>query len=628
MGKGSILNRRILKWGLLPLLAWLVVLVYAYRGRRYEVITNLKSVPVPLQPITKRPVNLTEQFPELFPLQVAVLLTRDDEGGLGFVHAFQEMGIPFFVTRDFAQALRHSRLLIYPEVDGNTFTPGQAQELAQFVQTGGTVFAQNVFWGVLKPLFGFRDVQSGRSRHWFTILTEGHPLFKYLDRPEEKRVRMADETVASLFTTNGYMSDGTSGVLARFEDGSAALLGKTVGRGTVFLSGVGFDDVILRSQCNRHFQAPRAYVNAFEPGGDVWMLILRAWYENYSAGAVRLATIPKAERSWVMLSHDIDWENSVSKARVFAEMEARHHTSSTFFMQTKYVSDMNGRAFFAGTNLAVLSELTALGFDVESHTVTHARSFNQFSLGTGSETYATYRPRMARSGQAEGATVMGEVRVSKELLDGAINGHHTIFFRAGHLRFPPTLAEALVRCGYEFDSSFTAPDVLSNYPFVLTFDRDFEHESPVYEFPVTIEDEENPPLTERIGKALEVIQANADNGAVSVVLIHTNDPTSKVPAEESLLNQLPGDIGVSDMLSFARFWRARDHLKWRILQTENPHEVILKAQSGELADGFTFEFAQAISSVEGGAELLPDQHRMVLPLLSPGRESTFRILYQ
>jgi hypothetical protein len=610
------------------MVAWVMILVYAYQGRRYQVITNLKTVQVPLLPVIKRPVNLPEQFPESFPLQVAVLLTRDDEGGLGLVHAFQEMGIPFFVTRSLAPALRHSRLFIYPEVDGNTFTSEQAQELAQYVQAGGTVFAQNVIWGVLKPLFGFRNVQSGRSRHWVTILTESHPLFKYLDRPEEKRVRLANETVSSLFTTNGYTSDGTSEVLASFEDGSAALLGKSIGRGTVFVSGVGFDDVILRSQCNRHFQAPRAYVNAFEPGGDVWMLILRAWYENYSAGAVRLATAPQGERSWVMLSHDIDWENSVSPALAFARMETRHHTSSTFFMQTKYISDMNGRAFFSGANLAVLSQLTALGFDVESHTVIHARGFNQFSLGTGFETYATYRPHVARSGQAQGATVMGEVRVSKELLDGAIAGHHTVFFRAGHLRFPPTLAEALVRCGYEFDSSFTAPDVMSNFPFVLTFDRDFEHESPVYEFPVTIEDEENPPLPERLEKALEVIQANADNGAVSVVLIHTNDPGSKVPAEEFLLNHLPRDIGVSDMLSFARFWRARDLLKWRVLPTANPHEVILKTQSGELASGFTFEFAQAISSIEGDAELLPDHHRMVLPVLAPGKESAIHILYQ
>ncbi len=624
------MTKKIIKWSLALLaIACLVVLIFVYRSRRTrdEVFTDLRATQVPLQSVVKRPLNFTEEFPESFPLQVAVLLTRDDEGGLGFVHAFREMGIPFFVTRDLAQALRHSVLFIYPEVDANTFTKDQAQKLTQFVQRGGTVFAQDVFWGVLKPLFGFRTYQPGGFRHWVTFEAAGDPLLKYLDRPEEKRVRLADENVHLLFTTNGYTSDGTSRVLARFEDGSAALLRRSLGQGTAILTGVGFDDVILRSQCNRHFRAPRVYVNAFEPGGDVWMLILRAWYENSSGDAVRLVTVPKGQRSVIILSHDIDWEHSVPKALAFAEMEERHHLSSTFFMQTKYVSDANSAPFFNGSNLRVLRELTAKGFDVESHTVIHSRDFNKFPYGTGEETYSNYRPRAVSTGEATGGSVLGEVRVSKELLDGEIPGHRTIFFRAGHLRFPATLAEALVRCGYEFDSSFTAPDVLSNFPFVLTFDRDFEHESPIYEFPVTIEDEENPPLAGRIGKALEVIQANADNGAVSVVLIHTNDPESKVPAEESLLNGLPPGMGVSNMASFARFWRARDRLNWSVLEAGSPGEIILKAQSQEPVSGLTFEFSRNIASVDGGAELEPDHHHLVLPDLQPGKDVSFRVRY-
>jgi hypothetical protein len=222
---------------------------------------------------------------------------------------------------------------------------------------------------------------------------------------------------------------------------------------------------------------------------------------------------------------------------------------------------------------------------------------------------------------------MGEVRVTKELLDGAIPGHRTIFFRAGHLRFPPTLAEALVRCGYEFDSSFTAPDVMSNFPYVLTFDRDFADESPIYEFPVTIEDEESPPLGERIGKALEVIQANADNGAVNVVMIHTDDAKSKLMAEEALLNQLPPDIAVSDMLSFARFWRARDHLKWAVLPAGTPAQILLKARSDEAVGGLTVEFARNIASVQGGAQVLENRHRLILPDLEPGKEVSLHVRY-
>lgn len=588
----------------------------------------MKAVEVPLQPVVKPPLNLTEQFPESFPLQVAVFLARQDEGGLGLAHAFQEMGIPFFFTSEFDRAIAHSCLFIYPEVDGSTFTPDQVKKLAAFVQSGGSIFAQNVFAGGLKPLFGFRDVQAARTRHRVEISGQGNPLFQYLNRPEEGEIPLAGEQAATLFATNGYTSDGSSQVWAKFDDGSAAMLAKNTGQGTALLSGVSFDDVILRSQCNRHYQPYRAYVNTFEPGGDVWLLMLRAWYEHYAPGAVRLATIPQGKRSWLMLSHDVDWENSVLPMLDFAEMESRHHTNSTFFMQAKYISDMNGRAFFRGSNLRVLSRLVAMGFDVESHTVVHARGFNQFEPGTGQENYANYRPHMEKTGRAEGASVLGEVRVSKELIDAAIPGHHTVFFRAGHLRFPPTLAQALVECGYEFDSSFTAPDVMSNFPYALTYDQDFAHQSPVYEFPVTIEDEADPPLAERIRNALEVIQENAENGAVSVILIHTNDPKTKVPAEDDLLTRLPADIGTSDMLSFARYWRARDRLVWTVARGKDAQEVTLTVRSSEPASGLTFSFARDVASAGSGAELLSDHRHMVLPPLVAGQEARFDIVYQ
>jgi hypothetical protein len=83
-------------------------------------------------------------------------------------------------------------------------------------------------------------------------------------------------------------------------------------------------------------------------------------------------------------------------------------------------------------------------------------------------------PREPRS------SAKSEVRVSKELLDGEIPHQDTIFFRAGHFWVPDSLPEALERSGYQFDSSFTADDVLSNFPFALPqglgFDEDSEGE--------------------------------------------------------------------------------------------------------------------------------------------------------
>ena len=117
-------------------------------------------------------------------------------------------------------------------------------------------------------------------------------VFRYLDRPEEKKVRLGSEKIREIFWTNGYSPDPSAKVLATFEDGTAAVLSKASGKGRVYLTGGGLDDVTVRNQSNRDFEAQRRYVNAFEPGTDVWMLILRAWYDPTKSGraaVVRLA---------------------------------------------------------------------------------------------------------------------------------------------------------------------------------------------------------------------------------------------------------------------------------------------------------------------------------------------------
>jgi hypothetical protein len=416
-------------------------------------------------------------------------------------------------------------------------------------------------------------------------------------------------------------------VLAQFDDGSAALLTNSVGKGRVYLLGLSLLDVVLRNQNNRDYEAQRHYVNTFEPGADVWLLVLRAWYEAYGKDWVRLSTIPGGQRSALLLSHDVDWENSFAPGLDFARIERANQANSTFFIQTKYVDDANSKAFFFAPNLNILRELEAGGSTVGSHSIIHSRGFNKFELGSGHETYSSYQPRGLGFDTASGATVFGEVRVSKELLDGEIPGQETVFFRAGHLRVPVSLPEALERSGYQFDSSFTADDVLSNFPFALPRDLGFEEDSDIYEFPVTIEDEESPGFAKRVPQALQVILANAENGAVSVVLIHSNESILKAAAEQDLLRQLPPDIIKTDMLTFAKFWRARDRLEWSLTATSIPTKAVLRVKSDESVTGLTFEFQRPIENVTGGATMFPDNRHVVLPELAPGHSVSLHINY-
>jgi hypothetical protein len=592
-----------------PALFALLALAFSCRSDEPQV-AHLHAADVPIYPLRHTATDPTTEFPETFALQAAVFRTSADEGMLGLLHALREMGIPFFVTRDLDQALRHRLVVVYPSMDGRTFNEDEVGKLRLHVTQGGSLLSFNVSAGALKPLFGFRDMIPSRRRHRVSFDLASDPVQKYLNRPEERDVQLGSPKYDEIFWTNGYTSEGTSEVLARFDDGTAAVLRKKSGQGSAYVFGLSLQDVILRNQANRDYDAERHYANAFEPGSDVWMLLLRAWYESTQPDAVRLGTIPGGKDSVLLLSHDVDWENSFDPALDFAAMEEKHHAKSTFFIQTKYVSDANSVSFFFGKDLEDLKKLQSLGFSIGSHSVIHSRGFNKFELGTGTETLATYQPRGTGFDIATGATVFGEIRVSKQLLDGELPAQQTVFFRAGHLRVPPTMPEALQRCGYSFDSSFTAPDVLTNFPYSLPLGLGFDEDSGILEFPLTFEDEEAPRLDQRVANALEVIRANAENEAISVILIHSNEAHYKLKAEEDLLNQLPPGVAATDMASFARFWRARDRLKWTIAPTHSASEIRLTVTTEEPVEGLTFEFQRKVKSVDGAS--LSENHRQII----------------
>src|ERR1022692_893060 len=215
---------------------------------------RLRTAELPLLPIAHPNVNPQQEFPESFPLQLAVLWTPTEEGPktpLALVHVLKGMGIPFFVTRNLEQALKHSMVMLYPEVGPRTFTEAEAQRLIRFVKQGGNIFAQNVYWGGLKPLFGFRDFTASRRRHRLTFAATPDSVTKYLNRPEEREISLGSQNFAEVIWSNGYTAGAGTEVLARFEDGSAALFSNSVGKGKVYLLGVSLFDAVLRCQNNR-----------------------------------------------------------------------------------------------------------------------------------------------------------------------------------------------------------------------------------------------------------------------------------------------------------------------------------------------------------------------------------------
>ncbi len=83
-------------------------------------VPQFRTAYVPVKPLAHQTADPAELYVESFPLQVAVLWTDPTTPPLAAIHALKEMGIPFFITRDMQQALRHRLVIIYPGADSKT----------------------------------------------------------------------------------------------------------------------------------------------------------------------------------------------------------------------------------------------------------------------------------------------------------------------------------------------------------------------------------------------------------------------------------------------------------------------------------------------------------------------------
>lgn len=148
----------------------------------------------------------------------------------------------------------------------------------------------------------------------------------------------------------------------------------------------------------------------------------------------------------------------------YAEYERSQGLVDTYFIQTKYVRDYNDDVYFNETGVRHLARLAELGVELGSHTIAHSAVFSKFPIGTGHETYPEYVPFVKDLTTAHNSTILGELRVSKYLIEH-FSGQTVWSFRPGHLSNPSTLPHALAATGYRYGSLATANNSLTHLPY-------------------------------------------------------------------------------------------------------------------------------------------------------------------
>jgi hypothetical protein len=556
--------------------------------------------------------------------RLAVLLTEEKSNWLGLAHGLKTIGVPFVVTRDYREALRHPVILVYPSLTGRSFPPDALRAIGAVPRQGGTLIASQVLGGGLEEVFGFKDIvpaSDASEVRW----DRTNPLLAAMTDPAEWITRLRSTSVDK-DTTGGYGYTEARGALGRYPDGLAAVTVKSYGRGAAYALGIDLGTLLLKGYNNRADEITTSFNNRFDPTLDVRLRLLKSIYETGNPDAVTLGTVPFDKSLSVILTHDVDFTDSMANAVAYAEYEHNQGIAGTYFIQTKYIRDYNDDVFFDDAGVRHLRRLVELGMELGSHTVAHSKVFNMFPMGTGEERYPTYQPFVKDRRTAFGGTILGELRVSKFLVEHFSGQAPMVSFRPGELSYPFGLPQALAMTGFRYSSTSTANNSLTHFPYQLMYDRLNESEVPVFEFPITLEDEERPPLGQRLPEAVRLAGQIARYGGSMVVLIHPNILGHKLEFERGFVEAVKDFSWFGSLKQFGDWWAARNEVQIDVERRERRAAIRLNAPR---------PLAGLVLDVPAGWTLLADgagpnrpvqrNRRILLPKLSGNSILNFRV---
>lgn len=547
--------------------------------------------------------------------RLAILLTDDASSWIGLAEGLKSMGVPFRMTRDVDSAVRHDVIIVYPVISGKVLEADELASLGQHVEQGGTLIATQVLGGGLQGVFGFEGISESRA-HSEIRFAGNDPSLSFINRAEERTVRIGNpDRDSQRIGTQAF--EGARTILATYEDGSAALVAnRHPSGGQAFALGMDLGFFILKATNGRSGGASRNYANAYEPSVDTWLRWLKSVYTQSQAGAVTLHPAPEGRDLAVIVSFDVDYSDSITKMEAYNDLLARMEIPGTFFVQTKYFDDYNDEAFFHDLTVPGVQRLTESGMEVASHSVAHSPTFGDMPLGDGKERYPHYQPRVLNRNRAWAASILGELRVSKFLLE-SVTGKEVVSFRPGYLATPHQLPEALEASGYKYASTMTSGNVLTHLPFRMNFGQGYEAQTDIFQFPIAIEDEIPPHMNLRVEPAIDLANELAEYGGSFVMLIHPNVTEGKLDFLETILPALQPRAWFGTLEAYGNWWTMRDGVAVDTRRTQDGWELSLTSRqpmrglrldidpewvpSGDLKDGLTFSPGQLHVDTAGTA---------------------------
>ncbi|MFZ5554283.1 MAG: T9SS type A sorting domain-containing protein [Bacteroidota bacterium] len=500
---------------------------------------------------------------------------------LSVVRMLRMAGVPFDTTSQLNTAFNYPVIITGSRILDTVFTASEQTQLYNYVFNGGVLVASSMRDSTLYNLFGISADSSSNQLYrvtWDTLTQPGY--FSMINDSMEVTVSLGDTSQGSTFFTRFYTLNGAES-LGNYENGNCALSHFSYGNGHSYAFGPDFRDVSLRNQLDLDLEAQRVYSNGFEPTGDVFVFILRNIIRKHIPFSASKYTSPYNTKNVVLVTHDMDSKTGIDTMQAFADYETSKNISAQYNLTTRYISDGWMTGFYVGS-WSKVHYLLSGGHVLASHSVGHFPDFDDesvFPYGNLGNTPGTYQP-FYTGGITTGGTVLGELEVSKNLIED----DHTVSvrsFRAGHLCYPDSLVLGLMQTGYEFNSTLSAGNILTGFPFYDLDTRSFSgNESTILEIPMMISDVfSTSPMDETnyLQKAqlwTNVTRQYADNHSPVTLLIHPNR-MYKLSALQAYADSVENESAFYAFEEYGDFWHKRDSLEFHTELNSDTLSVIM-----------------------------------------------------
>ncbi|MFM9051807.1 MAG: hypothetical protein ACKOKF_05750, partial [Bacteroidota bacterium] len=492
------------------------------------------------------------------PSRMAVLLTDSNSAWLGIVHALKTIGVPFIITDDYQKALQHQVVMVYPVISGAILTTDALKALAAFPREGGTLIGIQVL-GALNEVFGFSEAIASRQHFEIFIQNDSSILTSEFTDKKELNISLGDkERFKETIGTYSY-SKNVLPAIATYEDKSAAIVKRYYEDGRTYAMGFDLGYMVLKAHNQRHEHWNRSDANSFEPTLDVLYRLLKNIYLENDRDAATICTVPYNRELSVVVTHSINHRKFLERSDGFAIKEKDIGLRSSYFIRTGYIRDRHQRLLASKDDLPRVRAIKELGMDLQSNSVCGSYDFDRLPQGNGSETYPDYQPYVLDFEQTYNATVFGEMRISKYLLDQIALGNSTRAFRSSYQYTPFSYPQSLDASGYRFGSTIPANQALTHFPIQLKYNREYERETDVFEFPIT-DDDELPPYTatERIASAIKLGNQIARYGGCYIGQVHPGEEGWQV--EKAFHDSFKNRAWFGTISDFGLWWAARNEV--------------------------------------------------------------------